>query len=284
LNEIGLHRYADQFVSNHITGDILLDLDYMLLKDVGVKTIGDRKRILVAIERLASLSKPLTPSLETSNINVSPFGLSASNSASMLSAGSLSGTSSTGLGSSRKGEDVQASPSVLKQLQINRDLDPMSLDGQLGSAEDAGYYTSSPSRYNKTPVSASASRQQGFFGGSGSSGPPSSKASSATSKMDNFLIAPRSSSMKSATLEKGFKLSDAAAELAIMDDSTLRRPSANDQQRNLVRVDGINDETYYIEVGDLFDGAKIRQKILRKFGLDSPRDQSLYALFSAGGM
>ncbi|KAI9339220.1 hypothetical protein DFJ73DRAFT_616641, partial [Zopfochytrium polystomum] len=52
LSEIGMAKYVEAFAANHISGIVLDDLDYSLLREVGVPTVGDQKRILLAIERL----------------------------------------------------------------------------------------------------------------------------------------------------------------------------------------------------------------------------------------
>jgi SAM domain (Sterile alpha motif) len=51
LNENGFKEYSDFFVEHQITGDLLLDLDYTTLKDIGVIVVGDRARILQAIKK-----------------------------------------------------------------------------------------------------------------------------------------------------------------------------------------------------------------------------------------
>ena len=44
-------EYGKQFVENNITGDLLLQLNYTWLKEIGVLVVGDRARILQAIQR-----------------------------------------------------------------------------------------------------------------------------------------------------------------------------------------------------------------------------------------
>ena len=48
-NDFG--EYRQQFAEHNITGDLLLQLNYTWLKDVGVIVVGDRARILQAIQR-----------------------------------------------------------------------------------------------------------------------------------------------------------------------------------------------------------------------------------------
>ena len=52
LTTVGLSKYARDFKSNGITGDVLVLLDDEALKDIGVVTIGQRLAILSAIYRL----------------------------------------------------------------------------------------------------------------------------------------------------------------------------------------------------------------------------------------
>ena len=62
LDAIGLGQYADAFEENAIGWDVVFHLDQDALKDIGVRTVGDRVRLLKAIESLASRSeKPETP-------------------------------------------------------------------------------------------------------------------------------------------------------------------------------------------------------------------------------
>jgi hypothetical protein len=49
LNDFG--EYKDCFLQHEITGDLLLDLNYPSLKDIGVLIVGDRARILQAIKK-----------------------------------------------------------------------------------------------------------------------------------------------------------------------------------------------------------------------------------------
>lgn len=52
LSTVGLSKYARDFKSNGITGDVLVLLDDEALKDIGVVTIGQRLSLLSAIYRL----------------------------------------------------------------------------------------------------------------------------------------------------------------------------------------------------------------------------------------
>jgi class 3 adenylate cyclase len=62
LAEQGFAKYADAFASNDITVDVLPDLTDADLKDLGVATMGDRKRLLRAIASLATTEvSPVVP-------------------------------------------------------------------------------------------------------------------------------------------------------------------------------------------------------------------------------
>lgn len=52
LSSVGLSKYARDFKSNGITGDVLVLLDDEALRDIGVVTIGQRLALLAAIYRL----------------------------------------------------------------------------------------------------------------------------------------------------------------------------------------------------------------------------------------
>src|SRR4051794_32947336 len=52
LEELGLARYAEPFAAQDIGLDVLPDLDEADLKELGVASLGDRKRLLKAIAAL----------------------------------------------------------------------------------------------------------------------------------------------------------------------------------------------------------------------------------------
>ena len=54
LNRIGFAQYIPDFVDNGIDGDLLKHLTNDDLKDLGISRLGDRKKILLAIEGLNS--------------------------------------------------------------------------------------------------------------------------------------------------------------------------------------------------------------------------------------
>ncbi|TPX61078.1 hypothetical protein PhCBS80983_g01320 [Powellomyces hirtus] len=98
LTSIGFERFASAFADHHITGDVITELNYETLKDVGVVSVGDRARILQAIKKdlrgVRSIGTQVGPStLQTdtfSNIThpaapSSPANLVASSTASQRS-------------------------------------------------------------------------------------------------------------------------------------------------------------------------------------------------------
>ncbi|KAJ3088508.1 hypothetical protein HK102_008584 [Quaeritorhiza haematococci] len=54
-NQFG--RYRQIFLDNHVTGAVLLELPFGSLKQLGVSTVGERARILVAVKRLRSWAR-----------------------------------------------------------------------------------------------------------------------------------------------------------------------------------------------------------------------------------
>lgn len=76
MGENGFQQYKEAFVKHEITGDLLLDLNYNNLGDIGVGVFGDRARILQAIKKNFA---PPTPKLPLSlsghfkSIPQSPF-------------------------------------------------------------------------------------------------------------------------------------------------------------------------------------------------------------------
>ncbi|KAH9856962.1 hypothetical protein C2E23DRAFT_721053 [Lenzites betulinus] len=52
LSEIKCGHHATTFKANDIRGDVLLELDQMILKDMGMKSVGDRVRILNGVKHL----------------------------------------------------------------------------------------------------------------------------------------------------------------------------------------------------------------------------------------
>ena len=54
LRQIGLERYAELFAQHGILADVLPHLTAGDLKDAGVASVGDRRRLLVAIKALGA--------------------------------------------------------------------------------------------------------------------------------------------------------------------------------------------------------------------------------------
>jgi len=65
LNEIKCGIHAAAFKANDIRGDIVLELDQQLLKEMGITSIGDRLRIVNAVKvlRQRSASRTVTASI-----------------------------------------------------------------------------------------------------------------------------------------------------------------------------------------------------------------------------
>ncbi|KAJ8325446.1 ATP binding [Batrachochytrium dendrobatidis] len=51
LQELGLEQYAQTFIDNRISGDVLLELNYTSLRDMGIRIVGDSARILQSLRR-----------------------------------------------------------------------------------------------------------------------------------------------------------------------------------------------------------------------------------------
>ena len=56
LRQIGLERYAEFFARHEISADVLPHLTAEDLKDAGVASVGDRRRLLVAARALRATS------------------------------------------------------------------------------------------------------------------------------------------------------------------------------------------------------------------------------------
>ncbi|KAI0324524.1 sterile alpha motif SAM, partial [Cubamyces sp. BRFM 1775] len=52
LTEIRCGHHAATFKANDIRGDVLLELDQMTLKEMGMNSVGDRVRILNGVKHL----------------------------------------------------------------------------------------------------------------------------------------------------------------------------------------------------------------------------------------
>src|ERR1044071_3404050 len=63
LTDLGLAQYVDAFLNNDIDQDVLLDLKDEELQEIGVKSLGHRKRLLRAINVLKN-ERPQSPSLD----------------------------------------------------------------------------------------------------------------------------------------------------------------------------------------------------------------------------
>lgn len=58
LTTLGLHHCVEAFRAHRITDDVLCELDDQDLTEIGVKAVGDRKRILRAVAQLNAVSVP----------------------------------------------------------------------------------------------------------------------------------------------------------------------------------------------------------------------------------
>ncbi|KAM0745584.1 Pkinase-domain-containing protein [Meredithblackwellia eburnea MCA 4105] len=56
LTEVNCAQYSDTFRKNDIRGNVLLDVDQMALKEMGIRSVGDRVKITVAIKALRQRS------------------------------------------------------------------------------------------------------------------------------------------------------------------------------------------------------------------------------------
>ena len=65
LEGFGLEEHAAAFDENGVDGDLLAELTNDDLKDLGIQKLGDRKRLLKAIEKLAGDGPPLEPQIIT---------------------------------------------------------------------------------------------------------------------------------------------------------------------------------------------------------------------------
>ncbi|CAJ0758581.1 5851_t:CDS:2, partial [Entrophospora sp. SA101] len=79
LQENNFREYQRLFTENDITGDVLLEIDHEVLKELKIRSIGDRIRLLVAEQSSPENDRFPIPSLSRSNSN--PRLVSRSNSA-----------------------------------------------------------------------------------------------------------------------------------------------------------------------------------------------------------
>ena len=56
LRSINCHQYEALFKANNFNGDNLLECDQTVMKEMGIKKVGDRIRIFVAIKQLRTKS------------------------------------------------------------------------------------------------------------------------------------------------------------------------------------------------------------------------------------
>jgi len=58
LGQVGAGQHAELFAKNDIRGGVLLDVDQSALKEMGIRSVGDRVRIAVAIKQLRQKCQP----------------------------------------------------------------------------------------------------------------------------------------------------------------------------------------------------------------------------------
>src|SRR5438067_3042679 len=72
LGRHGLGQYAETFAENNIEYSVLTDLTENDLKNLGVSSLGHRKKLLRAIEALTAAGQPTDTTTAVSNVAVVP--------------------------------------------------------------------------------------------------------------------------------------------------------------------------------------------------------------------
>src|SRR5262245_18406197 len=70
LENLGLGQYAEAFVANHIDGPLLRDLTGDDLRELGVASLGHRKRLLDGVANLHDVARPTAPDAERRQVAV----------------------------------------------------------------------------------------------------------------------------------------------------------------------------------------------------------------------
>jgi hypothetical protein len=79
LGANGFQEYQEYFIQHEISGDLLLHLDYVALRDIGVLIVGDRARILQAVKKQFAPKAPALSKLVSQNTSsLSNLSLSSS--------------------------------------------------------------------------------------------------------------------------------------------------------------------------------------------------------------
>ena len=68
LRELGLEQYAPAFRDNDIDGEVLSRLTSEDLRELGVSSIGHRRRLLDAISALSTVSSDLVKTAQSSEV------------------------------------------------------------------------------------------------------------------------------------------------------------------------------------------------------------------------
>ncbi len=82
-----LKMYSDKFIAHNITGSILPELNYEILKEIGVQKVGERARILQAVKKLGTSNRPSTPVSTVPSRSASAHNLLGSSALSINSLG-----------------------------------------------------------------------------------------------------------------------------------------------------------------------------------------------------
>lgn len=262
LSESRVGQYGELFRQNDIRGAILLDVDQAALKEMGVKSVGDRVRIAVAIKALrrrctestwSGLGAPLSPSRRPANY-----------------AASSEPTSARSMG--------QSPPWPRNHALTPTSVQSPMLSHPFASAADddwARVASSSPRRGSAdaphgSPVRAHAS-------------------SSSPTKRDGFLLADTAS--RPTTAQSGSSLvydvtreldealassSHGTGALGRSNSTTITpsssTPSLQDVLRKAVKVVTEDGASKMVAVSDCTDGRQVLHRVLRKFGKISATD------------
>eukprot|EP00158_Paraphelidium_tribonemae_P007178 Partr_v1_DN28139_c3_g1_i2_m55249 putative mitogen-activated protein kinase kinase kinase len=281
----GLGKFAKHFIANDISGEVLFELDHGHLKDMSIRTVGDRAKILLAIRRLLRSNSPPS-AISSSTIASSSTSRPSIRSRRISSSGSVSATASDY--HSLNAVSAPSSPTSAFMSPFFRPHSKRPVDKSL---QPMTIITSASS----TPTSNFSGQHEAEFITDLEHSEPASP--SASSNSHNIFFSPRISSFfenfrRGSPSQLGTKFrpfassSQSAATCAVTSPEAIDIMSFESVRKSCIRVHADNNTSHVINTSDLVDGAQVMQKIFDKFSYDSynPRECTLLAVEDCGAV
>lgn len=295
LDEHSFSMYKSEFIHHGITGEILLELTYDALKDIGVQKIGDRARILQTIKKEfrtnpnQSATSHTKASSESLTLASQPSAHASSASNSPLTFKAPDAILTNIMGSAFSPPINQRSPALSNnEIYVSSPRSGgLSASNKSAPLENEVYneYFANPrsdtrqntsSLFNRRKVSDTQSTNQ--------------RKPKVSEPAPSLVITPRSSSMRPSQADTNSPSPKQVSpvspisqliSLGFIDEA--RRKDKSDDLSGMgkaIRVKGTGNQTFIIDANDANTPERVRDLIFQRFGILDFNDQRGYVLLA----